>query len=69
MNIKTELAKQNGAVLTLPVLKDMLFGLRVANLADFAPEIGVNNLLEIVLNNGWVFEDSNGMFHVRISND
>ncbi len=47
-------------------LDDLLRRIRREHLAEISPEIGVRELLAIAQEQGWIVEDDNGRFHIRI---
>lgn len=68
-NLQTALQPWNLKELTLAELKDCLSEIRLKNLADMSPEIGVRELLVMALDRGWVLERHTGMFRVQVSLD
>lgn len=68
-NLQTALQPWNLKELTLADLKERLSEIRLKNLADMPPEIGVRELLVMALDRGWVLERHTGMFRVQVSLD
>lgn len=65
-NFKTALQSWNGQDITLADLQKRLSELRLQNLSELPPEIGVRELLLLALERQWIVEDQSGRLHIQV---
>jgi hypothetical protein len=65
-DFQTALRPWNGEHVSVPELQRRLSDLRLNNLSEIAPEIGVRELLLVALENHWVVEEPNGQLRIQV---
>ena len=65
-NFKTALQSWNGQDITLADLQKRLSELRLQNLSELPPEIGVRELLLLALERQWIVEDQSGRLDIQV---
>jgi hypothetical protein len=68
-DFKAALRELNGTMFSLRSLQIRLSEIRLRNLADVPPEIGVRELIELGLDRKWIIEDETGAILVEVSEE
>ena len=65
-NFRDALLTINGDLFTLDDLQRWMSDLRLANMGEIPPEIGVRELILLGLDRHWIVEEANGNVRIQI---